>query len=41
MSFIRLNGFQGVRYDINSQTDDFEIYDVNSDLKEATNLSAE
>jgi hypothetical protein len=39
MQVIRLNGFQGVRYDINSQTNDFEIYDVNSDLKEATNLA--
>ena len=39
MQVIRLNGFQGVRYDITSQTDDFEIYDVDSDLKEATNLA--
>ena len=40
MQVIRLNGFQGVRYDINTQADDFEIYDVANDLKEATNLAA-
>lgn len=40
MQVIRLNGYQGVRYDIQSQADDFEIYDVATDLKEATNLAS-
>ena len=40
MQVIRLNGYQGVRYDIGSQTDNFEIYDVANDLTEATNLAA-
>lgn len=40
MQVIGLNGYQGVRYDIVSQTDNFEIYDVLHDAKEATNLAA-
>jgi len=40
MQVIGLNGYQGVRYDIVSQTDNFEIYDVIHDTKEATNLAA-
>ena len=40
MQVIRLNGYQGVRYDIQSQTDDFEIYNVDTDIKEATNLAS-
>jgi len=39
MQVIGLDGLQGVRYDIKSQTDDFEIYDVDHDPKEATNLA--
>jgi len=39
MQVIRMNGFQGVRYNIISQTNDFEIYDVAHDLKQATNLA--
>jgi uncharacterized protein (TIGR02597 family) len=41
MQVIRLNGFQGVRYNIQSQTNDFEIYDVAHDLKQATNLATQ
>jgi arylsulfatase A-like enzyme len=40
MQVIGLGGFQGVRYDIQSHTNDFEIYDVTSDLKQTTNLAA-
>jgi len=40
MQVIGLNGFQGVRYNITSQTNDFEIYDVTHDLKQATNLAS-
>ncbi len=39
MQVIRLNGFQGVRYDITAHTNDFEIYDVAHDLRQATNLA--
>jgi arylsulfatase A-like enzyme len=39
MQVIQLNGYQGVRYDILSHSDNFEIYDVANDLKEATNLA--
>jgi hypothetical protein len=39
MQVIGLDGYQGVRYDITSQTDNFEIYDVLHDAKEATNLA--
>jgi arylsulfatase A-like enzyme len=39
MQVIGLDGLQGVRYNIMSQTDDFEIYDVVHDPKEATNLA--
>ncbi|HVV00885.1 MAG TPA: sulfatase-like hydrolase/transferase, partial [Verrucomicrobiae bacterium] len=39
MQVVGLNGYQGVRYNINSQTDDFEIYDVIHDPKETTNLA--
>jgi arylsulfatase A-like enzyme len=40
MQVIGLNGYQGVRYDIQSPADNFEIYDVLHDPKEATNLAA-
>jgi hypothetical protein len=39
MQVIGLNGFQGVRYNITSHTNDFEIYDVSQDAKQATNLA--
>jgi arylsulfatase A-like enzyme len=39
MQVIGLNNLRGVRYDINSANDDFEIYDVTHDLKQATNLA--
>ncbi len=39
MQVIRLNGLQGVRYDIATHADDFEIYDVANDPKEAANLA--
>ncbi|HOX59985.1 MAG TPA: Ig-like domain-containing protein [Candidatus Paceibacterota bacterium] len=40
MQVIRLDGYQGVRYDIASPADDFEIYDVAGDPKQTTNLAA-
>src|ERR1051325_11414813 len=39
MQVIRLSGLQGVRYNVLSHTNDFEIYDVAHDLKQATNLA--
>jgi hypothetical protein len=39
MQLIRLNDHVGVRYDIQSPDDDFEIYDVVSDPKEKNNLA--
>ena len=39
MQVIGLGGFQGVRYDIQAHSDNFEIYDVVHDMKEATNLA--
>jgi len=41
MQLIRVNDYVGVRYDIKSADDDFEIYDVVHDPKEATNLAKE
>ena len=41
MQVIGLNGYQGVRYNIIAHSDNFEIYDVAHDLKEATNLAAD
>lgn len=38
MQLIRLGNYVGVRYDIHSAGDDFEIYDVVNDPKEKTNL---
>lgn len=40
MQTIRLGDFVGVRYDIQSQADPFEIYNVNSDPKETNNLAS-
>jgi len=40
MQVVYLNGYQGVRYNIQSPSDDFEIYDVMRDPQERTNLAA-
>ncbi|MFH6934835.1 arylsulfatase [Flavobacterium sp. FlaQc-30] len=40
MQMIRMGNYSGVRYDIKSAEDDFEIYDVVNDPKETTNLAA-
>jgi arylsulfatase A-like enzyme len=40
MQVLYLNGYQGVRYNIHSASDDFEIYDVLRDTREATNLAS-
>jgi arylsulfatase A-like enzyme len=39
MQNIFLNGYMGVRYDVKSADDDFEIYDVVKDQQEANNLA--
>jgi len=39
MQVIHLDGYKGIRTDIASHNDDFEIYDLASDLKEASNLA--
>ena len=39
MQLIRLGNYKGIRYDIKSADDDFEIYDVFSDPKETINLA--
>ncbi len=39
MQAIFLEGYKGVRVDIQSHSDDFEIYDVETDLKEVNNLA--
>ncbi len=39
MQLLRLGDYLGVRYDIASQADDFEIYNVVTDPEEATNLA--
>jgi hypothetical protein len=41
LQVIRMDGLQGVRYDISSHAADFEIYDVASDPKESRNLALE
>jgi arylsulfatase A-like enzyme len=41
MQSIMLNGLQGVRYDVASHADDFEIYDVTSDPKQIVNLAGQ
>jgi arylsulfatase A-like enzyme len=40
MQLIRIGNYVGVRYDIKSQSDPFELYDVTVDPKEALNLAA-
>ncbi|MCG2460740.1 sulfatase-like hydrolase/transferase [Flavobacteriaceae bacterium F89] len=39
MQMVRLDNFVGVRYDIKSQHDDFEIYDVVKDPQQTNNLA--
>lgn len=39
MQMIRLNDFVGVRYDIGSNDDDFEIYNIEDDPKQRYNLA--
>jgi arylsulfatase A-like enzyme len=39
MQNIYLNGYMGVRYDVKSADDDFEIYNLAKDLQEAHNLA--
>ncbi len=41
MQVVSLDGYQGVRYNIVAHSDDFEIYDVVNDPKEATNRAAD
>lgn len=38
MQLLRLGDFVGVRYDIRTEKDDFEIYNVSTDPKESVNL---
>lgn len=40
MQLVRLGKYLGVRYDIKSADDEFEIYDVANDLQESTNLAS-
>ncbi len=39
MQMVRMDDFVGVRYDIHSADNDFEIYNVNKDPQETTNLA--
>ncbi len=39
MQVVSVDGLKGIRYDIKSAADDFEIYDVKKDPKESTNLA--
>ena len=39
MQVINLGGYQGVRYDIQGHSNNFEIYDVNTDPKQTINLA--
>ena len=41
MQLIRMGDFSGVRYDIQSAQDDFEIYNVTTDPQQADNLAAD
>lgn len=41
MQVLRIGDLLGVRYDIHSQADDFEIYDVARDPQESSNLASE
>lgn len=39
MQSVQLDGFKGIRYDVSTHADDFEIYDVANDPQEANNLA--
>ncbi len=39
MQVVQLEGYKGIRYNIASHSDDFEIYDVINDPKETSNLA--
>ncbi len=39
MQVIRLGGYQGVRYNLKSAADDFEIYDLDADPQQTNNLA--
>ena len=39
MQVVQLGGYKGIRYNIASHTNNFEIYDTLADTKEATNLA--
>jgi arylsulfatase A-like enzyme len=39
MQVIQIEGYKGIRYNITSHSDNFEIYDVINDPKETTNLA--
>ena len=41
MQIVRIGSFAGVRYDVQSQADPFEVYNVDSDPKETHNLAAQ
>jgi hypothetical protein len=41
MQALRIGDYMGVRYDVKKQSDDFEIYNVVSDPKQAHNLAGE
>jgi len=41
MQTIYLDGYKGIRYDVKSAADDFEIYDVTRDPQEAHNLAGD
>lgn len=41
MQTVQVDGYVGVRYAIKSATDDFEIYDVEKDPRQARNLAAD
>ena len=39
MQAVQVDGYQGIRYDIKSADDDFEIYDLSKDPQETNNLA--
>lgn len=41
MQAVHLGGYKGIRYDIQSADDDFEIYDLGADPQEAHNLAGD
>jgi hypothetical protein len=41
MQVIHLDGYKGIRYDVQSEIDDFEIYDLSKDPQETNDLAAQ